>query len=221
MAELIVTAGPNTGRHYPLQESSMTIGRSRSRHREQDDYLLLEDPEVSRRHVRLFQEQGQWYVEDLGSTNGSALDGVLLKQGIAMPLTNGGELHLGATSLRFDNGDHAFHMPAESEQFADSMAPDFDLAKPRSRLSRPVEVVSGEENQPDVSMSIDATQFIEQLRGKSGVLQPGREQDLVSRMQAMIQLSLSLGVVTNLDALLDHIMDFVFQLFPGAERGLV
>lgn len=221
MAELIVTAGPNTGRHYPLLETSMTIGRSRSRHREQDDYLLLEDPEVSRRHVRLFQEQGHWYVEDLGSTNGSALDGLVLKRGVAVPLTNKAELSLGATILRFDNGDDSFHIPDASEQLSDSIAPDFDLARPRSRITRPLEVISGEENQPDVSMSIDATRFIEQLRGKSGAPQSGREQDLVTRMQAMIQLSLSLGVVTNLDALLAHIMDFVFQLFPGAERGLV
>ncbi|MDY6980626.1 MAG: FHA domain-containing protein, partial [Pseudomonadota bacterium] len=97
MAELIVTDGPHSGRHYPLQATAVILGRSREQHLEEDDYLLLEDPEVSRRHLRLFLDQGQWYVEDLGSTNGSAVGGLTLQAGVAYPLQNDEELQLGST----------------------------------------------------------------------------------------------------------------------------
>ncbi|MFO8024925.1 HD domain-containing phosphohydrolase [Thiohalophilus sp.] len=218
MAELIVTEGPHSGRHYPLLATAVTLGRSREQHLKEDDYLLLEDPEVSRRHLRLFLDQGQWYVEELGSTNGSALSGLTLQPGVAYPLQNDEKLQLGSTVLRFAAGDEAFHLPGSPEPTFES--PDFDLAN-LSRASASVQVVSAEEQQPDVSMSIDATRFIEALQGKSELAGQGQEVDLVKRMQAMIQLSLSLGVVTDLDALLSRIMDFVFELFPGAERAFV
>lgn len=218
MAELIVTDGPHTGRHYQLEATAVTLGRSRERHLDEDDYLLLDDPEVSRHHLRLFLDQGQWYVEDLGSSNGSALGGLTLQQGVAHPLQNGEELQLGSTVLRFQLGDEAFHLPSNPEPAFEQ--PDFDLAN-LSRASASVQVVSAEDQQPDVSMALDATRFIDALQGKSGLADMGREVDLMSRMQAMIQLSLSLGVVTNLDALLSRIMDFVFELFPGAERAFV
>ncbi|MDZ7663206.1 HD domain-containing phosphohydrolase [Thiohalophilus sp.] len=219
MAELIVTTGPNAGRHYPLQENPMIIGRSREQHLSQDDYLLLEDPEVSRRHLRLFMEQGQWYVEDIGSSNGTALESILLQSGIAYPLQNGAELQLGSTQLRFETGKEHFRIPSGLE--AGSTGLDMDLATFSYPASASVQVISSEEHQPDVSMTLDATRFLEELQGKSAAISLGHEVDLVKRMQAMIQVSLALGVVTDLEALLARIMDFVFELFPGAERAFV
>ena len=39
------------------------------------DGLLLDDPQISRRHLQLLAERGRVIVEDLGSTNGSLVDG--------------------------------------------------------------------------------------------------------------------------------------------------
>ena len=46
----------------------MTIGRAN------DSTLVLTDDYASTRHARLFPRDGEWFVEDLGSTNGTFLD---------------------------------------------------------------------------------------------------------------------------------------------------
>jgi pSer/pThr/pTyr-binding forkhead associated (FHA) protein len=46
----------------------VTLGRS------QDSTIVLDDDYVSSRHARFFPQDGQWLVEDMGSTNGTYLD---------------------------------------------------------------------------------------------------------------------------------------------------
>lgn len=66
---LIVTHGPLTGSAVPLGDTAVIVGRSST------CSLVLDDDYSSSRHARFFQEHGQWYVEDLNSTNGTFLDG--------------------------------------------------------------------------------------------------------------------------------------------------
>lgn len=62
---LVVTAGSLRGTTLPLGASPVLIGRAAS------CTLVLDDDYSSSRHARIFPESGQWYVEDLGSTNGT------------------------------------------------------------------------------------------------------------------------------------------------------
>lgn len=64
---LQVTAGPLSGTTLRLGESSILIGRSPS------STLVLDDDYSSGRHARIFPADGVWFVEDLGSTNGTYL----------------------------------------------------------------------------------------------------------------------------------------------------
>jgi pSer/pThr/pTyr-binding forkhead associated (FHA) protein len=64
---LVVTAGPLTGTTLPLGASSILIGRSPA------CTLVLDDDYSSSRHARIFPQGDTWYVEDLGSTNGTFL----------------------------------------------------------------------------------------------------------------------------------------------------
>ncbi len=64
---LVVTAGPLTGTSLPLGGSSILIGRSPA------CTLVLDDDYSSSRHARIYPQGDQWYVEDLGSTNGTFL----------------------------------------------------------------------------------------------------------------------------------------------------
>ncbi|GII63440.1 FHA domain-containing protein [Sphaerisporangium krabiense] len=66
--QLIVTGGPLQGTIIDLTETPITIGRAN------DATLVLSDDYASSRHARLFPQDGQWIVEDLGSTNGTYLD---------------------------------------------------------------------------------------------------------------------------------------------------
>jgi pSer/pThr/pTyr-binding forkhead associated (FHA) protein len=62
---LVVTTGPLTGTTLPLSSASILIGRSPG------CTLVLDDDYSSSRHARIFPQGDQWYVEDLGSTNGT------------------------------------------------------------------------------------------------------------------------------------------------------
>ena len=64
---LVVTEGPLRGTTLPLTTSAILIGRSPS------CTLVLDDDYSSSRHARIFPQGGQWFVEDLGSTNGTFL----------------------------------------------------------------------------------------------------------------------------------------------------
>ena len=62
---LIVTEGANTGERAELADAPLLIGRG------SDAAIRLDDDYVSTRHARVISDGEQWYVEDLGSTNGT------------------------------------------------------------------------------------------------------------------------------------------------------
>ncbi len=65
---LVLTEGPLRGTTLPLGSSAVLIGRAPS------CTLVLDDDYSSSQHARVFQQDGLWYVEDLGSTNGTFVD---------------------------------------------------------------------------------------------------------------------------------------------------
>lgn len=66
-SKLVVTQGERTGTVIDLAGMPITIGRAN------DATLVVTDDYASSRHARLFSQDGQWIVEDLGSTNGTYL----------------------------------------------------------------------------------------------------------------------------------------------------
>lgn len=66
---LVIKAGPNVGKAFLLEKSELFIGRDLS------NDIVINDPEVSRRHARLVLQGGSFILEDLGSTNGSFIKG--------------------------------------------------------------------------------------------------------------------------------------------------
>ena len=66
--QLLVTGGSLAGTSITLGEQQITVGRA------SDATLVLTDDYASTRHARLFPQNGEWIVEDLGSTNGTYLD---------------------------------------------------------------------------------------------------------------------------------------------------
>ena len=68
LTHLLVTEGGLAGTRITLGEQPIMIGRAN------DSTLVLTDDYASTRHARLVNRDGDWYVEDLGSTNGTYLD---------------------------------------------------------------------------------------------------------------------------------------------------
>jgi pSer/pThr/pTyr-binding forkhead associated (FHA) protein len=82
-----VLSGPNAGARYLLEDIIITIGR------ETTNDIVVVDPEISRYHLRLRRERRGYSVEDMGSTNGTLLNGMPLTQPVV--LSNGDILRLG------------------------------------------------------------------------------------------------------------------------------
>lgn len=82
------------GRRLAVYEGGAIIGRSRKCE------IVLEDPNVSRRHAELRPRGGSWILTDLGSTNGSRVNG----RPITGPtvVTPGDEIELGTAVMRFE-----------------------------------------------------------------------------------------------------------------------
>lgn len=68
-SRLIVRTGPNPGMVFDLTKEITTFGRDVA------NDIVLGDPEVSRQHARLTRTPGGFVLEDLGSTNGSFVNG--------------------------------------------------------------------------------------------------------------------------------------------------
>ena len=86
-----MTAGALAGTTLDLTGQQITIGRA------DDATLVLNDDYASTRHARLFPQDGQWIVEDLGSTNGTYLDRQKVTQPTPVPV--GVPIRIGKTVL--------------------------------------------------------------------------------------------------------------------------
>ena len=88
---LVVTEGRLSGTTIPLSTSAVLIGRAPA------CTLVLDDDYASGRHARVFYDDKSWFVEDLGSTNGTHVNG----ERITAPnqLQAGTQLRIGTTVL--------------------------------------------------------------------------------------------------------------------------
>jgi pSer/pThr/pTyr-binding forkhead associated (FHA) protein len=87
--ELVVTDAGGT-RTVPLKDS-ITLGRAATCD------LALSDTYVSNVHARIFQKDGAWWVEDLGSTNGTYMNRA--KVAVPTPVGPGDQIRLGKATL--------------------------------------------------------------------------------------------------------------------------
>lgn len=101
---LVEIYGANLGRKYDLMTETITIGR------DPDNMIVLESDSVSRKHARIEKANQDWYIVDLGSTNGTYVNDTLI-----MPrarLTSGQFIKIGDSIFKYLNGDNiesAYH----------------------------------------------------------------------------------------------------------------
>jgi hypothetical protein len=79
--KLVVVQGERAGTVIDLMDAApITVGRAN------DSTLVVTDDYASSRHARLFAQDGQWIVEDLGSTNGTYLGRTKVSSPMPVPL---------------------------------------------------------------------------------------------------------------------------------------
>jgi pSer/pThr/pTyr-binding forkhead associated (FHA) protein len=88
---VLVVEGANTGERADLAQAPILIGRGN------DAAIRLDDDYVSTRHARIAASGDQWFVEDLGSTNGTYIGSARITQ--PTTLTMGTQVRIGKTIL--------------------------------------------------------------------------------------------------------------------------
>lgn len=88
---VLVSEGANTGERAELDQAPILIGRGA------DAAIRLDDDYVSTRHARIAASGDEWFVEDLGSTNGTYIGSVRITQ--PTTITLGTQVRIGKTIL--------------------------------------------------------------------------------------------------------------------------
>ena len=96
MATIQIIQGPEKARTYELTAGENVIGR-------REGPIRVADGTVSREHAKLLQRDERWFIEDLGSANGTYVNGVRITK--RFPLKRGDQVRCGATLLVFTDGD--------------------------------------------------------------------------------------------------------------------
>jgi sigma-B regulation protein RsbU (phosphoserine phosphatase) len=87
MAYLVTLKGPDTGRQFLLDQDVMVLGR------QTDSGICLESQAVSRHHARILRVDSNFFVEDMGSSNGTYINGSRIRDRV--PLTEKDTLQIG------------------------------------------------------------------------------------------------------------------------------
>lgn len=91
----IVIRGPGQGQRHFITQEEMVIGRDPVAD------ITVADPSISRRHSRVFKKEGQVLIGDLGSANGTVINGKKLPKGEVTALAKEDMIRLGNSILKF------------------------------------------------------------------------------------------------------------------------
>lgn len=87
---LSIVKGPQTGAAFELEDAVTTIGRDPA------NSIFLNDMTVSRSHAKILRDAGGVRIEDLGSLNGTWVDGAIVNEA---PIHDGSSIQIGTFTL--------------------------------------------------------------------------------------------------------------------------
>ena len=90
---LVVVRDPKKGATFPLKESATSVGRSSS------NDIVFDDPLVSSHHAQIYYEERRFWIEDVGSTNGTAVNGETIRE--KTELKDGYLIKIGGILVKF------------------------------------------------------------------------------------------------------------------------
>ncbi len=173
---------------FPLTTLPVDIGRH------PDCAVQLDSNMVSRFHARITGEKDEYYLEDLGSGNGTFLNGKRLER--RTRLKHDDRVKLGPLLLRFED--------SSGLRRSDAATVTRQMPAPGSSV---IEVVDNEGS--TIMGSVDAKGF--------GLLEVRPE----VKLKGVLDISRSLAGSANLEALLPRLLSSLFEIFPQADRGSI
>ncbi len=196
MAELIIRYPDRTAEHFALNRLRITIGRSAR------NDLCIPDPFASRVHAEVRHEGDDYYLQDLGSANGTLYNGSIVDSTIT--LTRGGRIQIGETEIVFNDGPFPLSSGATMITDQTSSIPEATIA-----LSSADRTTSG------------LFQAIEGARSRSAeesaVQKVARQSDLLALIS---KVGVALLASVTLNETLEQIVSLVFEAVP-ADRCMV
>jgi len=183
---LLGISGPLKGAAFPLAEGEVSVGRDSS------NQLWVADPALSRRHCLLVQDGGQFSIRDLGSRNGTLVNGVPVEQ---QQIRHGDQIFIGDSVLIFLIEEGGSHFDRNPVEFADTTAFDGSpllLRAEDSLYLRPDKVVAS--LPPTARWARD--------------------------LNSLLKIATGIGGIRDQDSLQWQLLGFIFDVVP-AERGAV
>ncbi|MBN2476007.1 MAG: SpoIIE family protein phosphatase [Pirellulales bacterium] len=192
MAVLQAIHGPTPGQLLSVEGDSVVLGRH------PDCDVVLDSGSVSRQHARIFQANGNHYVEDLHSRNGTFVNGEAV---VGRRLLAGGD-ELGICDLTF------VFLLAEPGSKEEKTAP---LKRPPGTAAMLIDDEQPHSNSTIMS-KVDVTTSSSGLR-----LQANTE----AKLRALIEILKNLGKTLDMDEVLSKLLDSLFGIFLQADRGFI
>jgi phosphoserine phosphatase RsbU/P len=190
MPSLIFLAGPIAGRRYKLGEGEYVIGRR------SDCQIFVPDMRVSRQHARLWRSGESWSLEDLGSNNGTYINGIKLQA--AMPLKHDDEITIANNRIRVEASEPTTDAPKYPETNVVTIV---DVGS--QSLIRPREDSSGRVAMLSSGMISVADQKAVRL--------------IERKLDALVHLLHATAASDTAEALLEKLVDALLELFPQAD----
>lgn len=192
MPRLILIKGADEGRQFDLTQPVHSVGRDSS------SSIRLFDTEVSRRHAEFRLAPGGWRIVDVGSANGTFVNGEPIKDHVLQP---GDRVQIGQSVLVFSAGKG--DSPGGS-----------DLADRISMITR-----------HDMELSSAIVKTIGESEGSRILAQPDQVQrpwlkNALANLSVMYEASQAISHILDLDQLLNRIVDLIFRSID-ADRGCV
>jgi class 3 adenylate cyclase/pSer/pThr/pTyr-binding forkhead associated (FHA) protein len=211
MAYLEIIEGVSKGTVVRLRAENF-IGRS------SENTIALSDTEVSRQHAVIRTKENYFTVTDLGSANGTFVNGRGLHRLVPQPLYEGDVILICSTKMRFRaEGQDPLAVKKTGVGPAMTLG---SLAKMRGVGGFSM-VLTSETHAPSVSATMDASpKGMFELKS-DGTVPTEALADTVKRLQTMVMVSNSLGALTKPETLLEKIMESIFDIFPHADRAFI
>lgn len=216
MIELAVVAGPNTGESYRAAEESFIIGRART------NRVILLDKKVSGRHAEISLQGDKYVIRDLGSTNGTYVNGRAVRQAQIRP---GDEVRVGQTVLKVVAIDLQEEEP-QTGRVRISDADAYEHVPVHARLSseRPPPILDEEGGQPSMQTVVEAYHNLFAMYEVASLLQSNIRGDrLLDEILGLIfrNLRAERGVVMLFDSETGELTPRAFRSRPGVDESEV
>ena len=206
MPKLIVANGASRGTEYIIQDS-VTIGRA------DDSSIIIPDPRVGRQHTKISTTPQGMVLEDMGSRNGTFLNGKPIQRAI---LRQGDHIAVCDTTFVFHDDRppppaRRPGPPSKDGGIQHTMLGAHDLGGSKLEVVHEAPGLQG----VNVSIAADFGEMMEQSPAWADA------KKATERLRLMVKVATAISTLHEPKELLREVMNQLFAIFPQADRGFI